>query len=391
MALDKPIEEIEEADLSSLISNKVGERKTIEYKESIPRSWSDGCTKEFLSDVSSLANCVGGHLIYGIKEEDGLPVALAGMDLSTPSETVATLDSKIRDGVRPRLPGFQVWPVPLRNSRVAIVIRVPRSFAAPHMVTFGGSSRFFSRTSNGKCQLDVDEIRAAFVLSENLAQRVKEFRAERISRILANEAPLPLRVGPKTVVHVVPLDAFSLSRRFDSRSLKDSVRAVALAPIFHHGWNFYHNLDGLLLYHDSGNCTEAYAQLFRNGIVETADASFVSPYSGNKWVAGQAFEEGVIEFVESCIAWLRQMVVPAPVLIMLSLLGAAGYQMYRQSPPFGGGRGLDRDNVIIPEVLAESFEWDASSGLKEVFDLIWNAAGGAGSPFYDDRGRRKHS
>jgi hypothetical protein len=391
MALDKPIEEIEEADLTALISNKVSERKTIEYKESIPSSWSDAGTKEFLADVSSLANCVGGHLIYGIKEKDGVPVALPGMDLSAPSETVTTLDSKIRDGIRPRLPGFQVWQVSLRNSRVAIVIRVPRSFAAPHMVTFGGSSRFFSRTSNGKCQLDVDEIRAAFILSDSLAQRVKEFRAERVSRILASEAPLPLCAGPKTVMHVVPLDAFSLARRFDSRSLKDSVRGVALAPIFHHGWNFHHNLDGLLLYHDCGNSTEAYAQLFRNGIVETADASFVSPYNGNKWVAGQAFEEGVIEFVESCMAWLRQMVVRTPVLIMLSMLGVAGYQMRRQSPPYGGGRGIDRENVIIPEVLADSFEWDVPSGLKEVFDLVWNAAGGAASPFYDDQGRRKHS
>ncbi len=47
-----------------------------------------------------------------------------------------------------------------------LVIRIPRSYGAPHMVTFQNTSRFYTRNSAGKHQLDVSEIRSAFALSE---------------------------------------------------------------------------------------------------------------------------------------------------------------------------------------------------------------------------------
>ena len=59
MVLNKPLEAIEENDLQALVDNQVAERKTIEYKESLPGN-ADGDKKEFLADVSSFANASGG-------------------------------------------------------------------------------------------------------------------------------------------------------------------------------------------------------------------------------------------------------------------------------------------------------------------------------------------
>ena len=71
MSLEKPIDQVVEADLRTLIENQVSERKAIDYKQALPGK-SDGENKEFLADVSSFANASGGHLIYGMREEGGM-------------------------------------------------------------------------------------------------------------------------------------------------------------------------------------------------------------------------------------------------------------------------------------------------------------------------------
>jgi predicted HTH transcriptional regulator len=107
MSLEKPIEQVVEAGLQTLIEGQFSERKTIEYKQDLV--WeADAKRKEFLADVSSFANTSGGHLVYGMKEEGGLPIELCGLDVADPDSTVAALDNGIRDGIKPRIPGVAV-------------------------------------------------------------------------------------------------------------------------------------------------------------------------------------------------------------------------------------------------------------------------------------------
>jgi predicted HTH transcriptional regulator len=68
--ISKPIDKIEWSDLESLIDDQISERRTIDYKRSLPSN-SDDDKKNFLYDVSSFANTVGGDLIYGIVEQGG--------------------------------------------------------------------------------------------------------------------------------------------------------------------------------------------------------------------------------------------------------------------------------------------------------------------------------
>ena len=77
---NKPLESLEKSDLQSLVENQVPEGKTIDYKQALPGK-SDSDKREFLADVSSFANAVGGNLIYGIKEESGVPVEVSGLNI----------------------------------------------------------------------------------------------------------------------------------------------------------------------------------------------------------------------------------------------------------------------------------------------------------------------
>ena len=104
--IGKSIDKITEEDLQDLIDNSVLERKTIEYKQSLPSN-SDSAKKEFLADVSSFANASGGDLIYGIIEDrnTGLPETLDGLAIDNVDQEILRLDSMIRDGIEPRLLG----------------------------------------------------------------------------------------------------------------------------------------------------------------------------------------------------------------------------------------------------------------------------------------------
>jgi predicted HTH transcriptional regulator len=64
--------EYDESYIKSLFENKIIESRMIEYKKKLPGN-SDGDKKEFLADISSFANSVGGTIFYGIKEKAGIP------------------------------------------------------------------------------------------------------------------------------------------------------------------------------------------------------------------------------------------------------------------------------------------------------------------------------
>ncbi len=100
----KPIDQITEKELQTLVDNAVLEKKTLEYKQLLPNN-SDGDKKEFLADVSSFANASGGDLIYGLVSDNvtGAPLKVEGIELVNVDQEIARLDNSIRDGIEPRI------------------------------------------------------------------------------------------------------------------------------------------------------------------------------------------------------------------------------------------------------------------------------------------------
>src|SRR5262249_4589910 len=141
---------------------------------------------ELPGDVSSFANSFGGDLIYGIvdkRENDnptGIPESAPGLAAlkGGAGPTILQIEQIIRSNIAPRIPGIRIKSIDGFPNGPVLLVRVPKSYAAPHMVKHGDSGRFYSRTSQGKYILDVGEIRAAFALSESLPERIRQFRAE---------------------------------------------------------------------------------------------------------------------------------------------------------------------------------------------------------------------
>jgi hypothetical protein len=223
MGLNKALRDLSEADLAELREAQVREGKTIEYKRSLPGPTSDE-KREFLADVSSFANAGGGHLIFGVAEEEGLPTDLCGVggDVDVDAE-ILRLENLARDGVEPRLPVLEFRAVPLDDRGPAVVTRIGASWIAPHMVTYRNSAKFYSRTSAGKYQLSVSEIRSAVLLSEAAADRVRDFRVDRIAKVRAGDTSVVLGSTGKVMLQIVPFGALGTgSRIIDPQQLAEA-------------------------------------------------------------------------------------------------------------------------------------------------------------------------
>jgi hypothetical protein len=188
-----------------------------------------------------------------------------------------------------------------------------RSWAAPHMLTFRGHSRFYSRTSAGKYPLDVSEIRAAFVGSEAARTQLRSFRLERLARITANDGPVERTKGPRTVLHVLPLTAVDPSVQYDVVPLEDP---NILRPLYGSGWNGRINFDGALAWSPGGTDDEgrswSYTQVFRTGAIEGVDAFMLRrEYLGKEHlIPSVAFEKALIEALQRNLRVLQKLDAP---------------------------------------------------------------------------------
>lgn len=380
----KPLEKIEESDLQALVENQVTEGKLIDYKELLPSN-SDSEKKEFLADVSSFANAAGGHLIFGMKEEAGIPTEVFGLQIADVDAEIQRLENIIREGIEPRILGISVGSIRLKSQKVVIIIRIPRSWALPHMVTFKGSSKFYSRNSAGKYPLDVSEIRALFALSETTTERIRNFRTERLSKIIAGETPILLDDVPKIVLHIIPLNVLDPTAKYDVSLLLPDTNL--LRPIYTSVWNHRHNFDGLLTYslRPQSSSAHTYLQVFRNGSIEAVEAFLLR----DRIVPSVAYEREILEALPRFLSAQKKLGVEPPFLIMLSLLGVSGYTMAvdRHKFWYDNAHPIDRDTLLLPEILIENFEIDPAEVMKPAFDAIWNSAGWPRSVNYDNDGK----
>ena len=397
---------IEAADMLALHENAVAEGKTLEYKRDLPGGV-DEQKREFLADVSSLANAAGGHLVFGIEESEGVPASVLGIEGIDPDAETLRLENIIRDGISPRILGVGIRMVPVSNGKLVPLIRVPRSWSGPHMVTFKNLSRFFSRTSAGKCQLDVSEIRSAFVSSESASQSLRNFRLQRVSDLVSGQSPVALPESGIIVLHSIPMAAAGdLSNPIYDLANLTATEVCSLRTISGQVMDCRPNFDGIVGV-GSPDPTEDYVQVFRSGAVEIADASILEeqqvtpryiragqmpqPLPHTKWIRHIAFEEGVIQALQTTVQFQTQIGVEPPLLVSLSLVKVSGYRIYLENvfrPNLG--HQIDRDVLLFPEILIETLpQVDLPALLKPTFDMVWNAAGYPRSLNYDAQGNRR--
>ena len=381
---NKRLDAIREADLQELVDNKVREVKTVEYKQALPGN-SDSERREFLYDVSSLANASGGDLVYGMKEIDGVAAEVSGLQISNVDGEILRLEAVIRTGIEPRIPGLNIHSVTLQDKGVAIIIRIPRSFALPHVVKYGGTFKFYSRNSAGKYQLDVAELRSLFAFSETTTERIRNFRLERLSKIIAGESPVLTNTNPKIVLHIVPAGAFDPAVRFDLSQF--AYEDSGTKPIGCGGWDHRYNFDGFMSYARSQESIFSYTQVFHHGSIEAVQADYIEAGKQEHLIRTATIENAIAQHLSRYMNTQHKIGVEPPIFIMLSLLGVAGYRLGGSDNIWvGAGHPIDRHDLIIPEVMVEDLVCNPYRVMRPIFDAVWNAGGHQRDLNYDDEG-----
>jgi len=194
----KPLNEVGQGDLETLVQQEVRERQTVEFKRDAYARNDEG-TREMLRDISAMANAYGGDILLGVETVgDGVASALVGVPNG--ELEAQRIISSCLSNIEERIGGLALWPVPISNGNHVIVIRMPQSLRAPHMVTFKGLNQFWIRHDRQKSRMSVHEIREACLRVEMLTTRVTEFLEKRLFGV-----PAFARGQPTLTVSLTPL------------------------------------------------------------------------------------------------------------------------------------------------------------------------------------------
>lgn len=383
--IPKALPEILATDIEALIQVQRMEDQWLDYKLELP-SKSEKDIHSLLSDVTALANSMGGDLIYGIDEQrdddnhpTGIPKTAVGLDIKNLDLERTRLQQTIHSRLDPAprisfrfIDGFKKGPV--------LVLRVDRALNGPLMIRT--SSRFYVRRHTQNVPLErVSDIRDLILGAGSIAQRVREFRADRLAMLTRGESPIPLPDEPLLLVHAIPASAALQSLTFNVNDL-----AKASHHLIPRGGNIASrpNLDGHFSYL-VGDFEPFYIQAFRSGAIESADAG-IGANQQQRTLPGGYIDKRILQYLKGCGRALEGLGVDLPFYFSVSLMNIDGYLLlgpsgmfYRLRPSF--------DRLLVSAEI-EVNEWPKDLGLaaKPILDLIWQAAGHPEDPYVADDG-----
>ena len=383
---------ISQSDLEALISCQEEEGAHLEFKRDIPQNWGGSEKHEFAADASAFSNSGGGDLIFGIDQDaQGRASALVPLALDNADQTAIRLQDILLSQTEPRLPGTRIRAIPVSVGGIAghvVVVRIPPSWQAPHRVKT--NQHFFIRDGGKKRQLEIPEIRNLFLRTEGQVQRVRDFRAERIGKLLSGSIPVRMEEGTLLVVHLIPTE----SARGDVSIDPVPFVQKSVPVLGRSGRGARINLDGALAaFENREQKCEGYSQLFRNGFFESVAVLTHRNDIGKIQIPSLWFEKEVAKLVDSYRAIIQVLGLDGELSVMLSILNAdqAQLRVNQNRWDFMDDQQtfFDRKIIQIPDVTAESGV-SAFQALKPAFDIFWQAAGFVGSDSYDATGVWRH-
>jgi len=233
------------------------------------------------------------------------------------------LDQIIRNGIEPRIPNLKIQEVPLSNSNYIIIIRSSRSWVAPHRIKFKEDHRFYTRGTNGKHKMSIDELRTSFNLSETLIDRIRNFRINSISNVISEETHIYLHNGAKILLQLIPIESFNPTHIFNVNKLKS--QSDLLTPISGYGNNERFVLDGYIRYHIStSGLSSGYIIFHRNGIIESFDSKILNTHESEKKINVIGFKRKIIEVIENQLNALNNVGIQTPIFVFLTLINIRG-------------------------------------------------------------------
>lgn len=291
-----------EEDLQEIIENDAyRENDFIDYKETfavlecLDKEIRRKKQNEFRHDICSFANANGGYLIFGIKEEGGVPSEINGITVGNADKFELDRRNEM-SGILPVIPNVDFSYIKLVNGNYVIVLKITRGVHKPYLYKENeGDYKFFVRRGNRKQAMSYMEIRDNFLHSNLLSEEVKRFRKERLLSYIEEYPDTPF-----AIIQVIPEDFLNdaaltiLYNEYKDKNIKfhDLFNGLCYGHIVP-------NVDGIC-FPDYHNDYGVFLQLFNNGISELfyrLDLD-IRVRQGEKWLWAPGILEKMRELVE---------------------------------------------------------------------------------------------
>lgn len=360
--IERPLEQVSLADIEALVTYGRTEGVTLDFKEAFPAADHKG-TRDFLADVTALANTDGGDIIVGLREDkNGTAESIVGVEKEGLDQSLRRIDDQLRCCVDPRVPFFRVKEVALDDDRVVLVMRVGASLIAPHRVTFDRSSRFHRRANRGNCDMSTAELRQAFAASNDLPNRIRDLHRNAVEAINGRDMPTRILERPTLVLTVAPLSVLREPR--DIRVTRDD---AVLPPDPMGGIHCMVGLEGLIAIVDideEGGGAHAWSVNHRRGYLDLA-WTIGRDVEGAKIIWPKTVVDHLPGAVRSTVARLRHHRIEGPWIAMATLTGIRDYRVaigdrYRVGPAW-------QDPAYLGEIIDDAMTEDALQPLVEGF------------------------
>jgi len=256
------------------------------------------------------------------------------------------------------------------------------------------------------------KISATFAARESLLAQARRIRDDRVSQIVAGDTPVPLAPSPKLVLHVIPATASHSQPFLDVDTIWS--KSHYLRPLYYGSGSKRMNADGLLSYVPdlSAGLFFTYVQVFRSGVIEAVDTMILRWQDGDETTANiqmrmdgmltvpvagfiqrNRIEEELIRSVLGYVAMQRDLGVPVPIVVLITLLNVKGYMLSQSYPavPRYSSYGIDRERLQLRELVIEDesavSDFPATARfLRPAFDDLYQAANWSYCTSYNKEG-----
>ncbi len=366
--LAKALSEIGPQDIQSLVTNGVSEGRTLEFKAALPGPKDDD-VKEFLADVTALANADGGDIVFGVLDEDGVAVSSPGVEPFGSREAVTLrLESLLRDAIEPRIsPSPQLIWLDTEDDKALgyLLIRIPSSLGAPHRVTFKNWGKFFRRNSQGKAEMDTHELRMAFSSSEEIPEKLAKLHESTVLAVERGDLPFGLIEAPRVVLSVIPLSVLRVRRSLDL-----DINSAVIPPQWTSG-DTLHSLEGFYVF-DGAGPSWGFALTRRSG---QSDASWIvgsAPGSQPKELYPFSIEKDLGVLVKNIQARMNIHRIDGPFALCLTLLNVLNHHPVAARSTFRPPRPVWRGKVTLPAHIVNDLD---PAELMPIAESLWYSMG----------------
>jgi hypothetical protein len=347
----KPIEDLQQEDLRAQIGF-AAESRTLDFKRDL---WadSDGGAKEWLKDITALANTAGGHIIVGADEsrsdDTNILSDLPGLDPTACASAITTLMNRARDGASPSMLMPQLQSLRLASGLDLLIVEVQRSWNAPHMVTIKGEDRFYIRHTGKNERMNVEELRRTILQGVEPEAQAIAWRETRCSTLTTNAAtPKNFSGDGCLVLHIVPLGKGGPLDIKAAIAMRDLLKPLSgrenrIAP----------NIDGVISVHGDSRRTYSYTQLLRDGSVETAFNGVIETDDSERIIRAQAVHKCISDRLPGYIKAINALGYSQPYVVMVSLLWLTGSRLLTGGHPYQSDK-IGHERILAEPILIEA-------------------------------------